>query len=552
MQRRKSPQAVIIVLVMIAAIIGIGGFFINRYSPAGKYMNKSEYYGLSSGDQAALIVDDEVLETKGLVIDGTIYVDYKTVWDELNSGFYWDEQAGFLMLTLPGGTSTWTPGDGTGAIMLGEDGTPYISAECIRENSDIDMEILEEPYRLVARTSWYGLTACTVTEDTKVRYRGGLKSEILTEVEKGDTVVLKEDLDDWCRVSTADGYVGYVQSDTFTVNSETGLSHTTDSRFQFRKISLEQKVVLGWHYIDSYEENSSLGEKIAASPGMNVISPTWFSLADDQGNLVSYADKAYVDQAHASGIQVWGMIGDVNGSAVSTGDVLANASARAVIIGQLLQIASDCGLDGINVDFESIREASAPQYLQFLKELCVAAHEQNLIISTDNFVPTYTKYYKRAEQARTVDYLIIMGYDEHTASSEEIGSVASLPFVEQGIQDTLQEVPAEQVINGIPFYTRSWVETFGNSVPESQALGMDAAAAFAEEHGIVLTWDASVGQNVGTTEDGSARYSIWMEDEQSVEAKMKLSSSYDLAGVACWRLGFERSSVWNIIAAYMQ
>ena len=151
-----------------------------------------------------------------------------------------------------------------------------------------------------------------------------------------------------------------------------------------------------------------------------------------------------------------------------------------------------------------------------------------------------------------MDYLIIMGYDEHTASSEEIGSVASLPFVEQGIQDTLQEVPAEQVINGIPFYTRSWVETFGNSVPESQALGMDAAAAFAEEHGIVLTWDASVGQNVGTTEDGSARYSIWMEDEQSVEAKMKLISSYDLAGVACWRLGFERSSVWNIIAAYMQ
>ena len=275
------------------------------------------------------------------------------------------------------------------------------------------------------------------------------------------------------------------------------------------------------------------------------------SLADEQGSLVSYADKAYVDQAHAAGLQVWGMLGDVNGSPVKTGDVLAGASAIANIIQQLMQIATDCGMDGINVDFESIREDSAPQYLQFLKELCVAAHAQNLVVSTDNFVPTYTKYYKRAEQAKTVDYLIIMGYDEHTASSEEIGSVASLPFVEQGIQDTLKEVPAGQVINAIPFYTRSWVETFGTSVPESQALGMDAAAAFVEEHGIVTAWDASVGQNVGSVEDGSARYSIWLEDEQSVEAKMKLIDQYDLAGVAGWRLGFERASVWNKIAQYL-
>lgn len=551
MHRNKSPLPVVICLVIVAAIVGIGGFFINRYSPTGKKMNKSEYYGLSSGDQAALIVNDEVLEEKGLVIDGEVYVDYMTVWNYLNSGYYWEAGASQLLLTLPAGTNTWVPGDGSGAVILGEDGVPYISAACIRENSDIDMEILEEPYRVVARTSWSGVTAGTMTEDTKVRYRGGLKSEILTEVKKGDTIVFLEDLQDWCRVSTADGYVGYVQSSTFMKNSEAGLPHTADARFQFQRISLDHKINLGWHYVDSLEGNSYLGERIAEAAGLNTISPTWFSLADEQGSLVSYADKAYVDQAHAAGLQVWGMLGDVNGSPVKTGDVLAGASARTNIIQQLMQIATDCGMDGINVDFESIREDSAPQYLQFLKELCVAAHAQNLVVSTDNFVPTYTKYYKRAEQAKTVDYLIIMGYDEHTASSEEIGSVASLPFVEQGIQDTLKEVPAGQVINAIPFYTRSWVETFGTSVPESQALGMDAAAAFVEEHGIVTAWDASVGQNVGSVEDGSARYSIWLEDEQSVEAKMKLIAQYDLAGVAGWRLGFERASVWNIIAQYL-
>lgn len=551
MQKRRSPLPIIICLVIIAAIIGIGSFFINRYTPTDTEMNKNEYYGLTSEEEAALILNGQVLEEKGLVVDGTVYISYSDVWNYLNSGFYWDAQAGQLMLTLPSGTLTWTPEDGSGAVILGSDGSPYISAECVKENSDIDLEIYSEPNRVVARTQWDGVRTATVTETTQVRYRGGPRSEILTEVQAGDTVVFQEDLSDWCQVATSDGYVGYVESSTLTQNEETGLPHETDEKFQYQKISLDHKIVLGWHYVGSQEGNSSLSEVIAGATGLNTISPTWFSLADGQGNLISYADSSYVEQAHAAGLQVWGLLGDVDGSAVNTGSVLSSTEARANIIQQLMQIAAECGMDGINVDFESIREESAPQYLQFLKELCAAAHQQNLIVSTDNFVPTYTGYYKRAEQAKTVDYIIIMGYDEHTASSEEAGSVASLPFVEQGIADTLAEVPAEQVINAVPFYTRGWVETFGSTVPESQTLSMDEADAFVTEHGIETYWDASVGQNVGSVETGDARYSIWLEDEQSIAEKVNLASEYNLAGVAVWRLGFERQSVWSIFEDYV-
>ena len=551
MQKRRSPLPIIICLVIIAAIIGIGGFFINRYTPTDTEMNKNEYYGLTSEEEAALILNGQVLEEKGLVVDGTVYISYSDVWNYLNSGFYWDAQAGQLMLTLPSGTLTWTPEDGSGAVILGSDGNPYISAECVKENSDIDLEIYSEPNRVVARTQWDGVRTATVTETAQVRYRGGPRSEILTEVQAGDTVVFQEDLSDWCQVATSDGYVGYVESSTLTQNEETGLPHETDEKFQYQKIFLDHKIVLGWHYVGSQEGNSSLSEVIAGATGLNTISPTWFSLADGQGNLISYADSSYVEQAHAAGLQVWGLLGDVDGSAVNTGSVLSSAEARANIIQQLMQIAAECGMDGINVDFESVREESAPQYLQFLKELCAAAHQQNLIVSTDNFVPTYTGYYKRAEQAKTVDYIIIMGYDEHTASSEEAGSVASLPFVEQGIADTLAEVPAEQVINAVPFYTRGWVETFGSTVPESQTLSMDEADAFVTEHGIETYWDASVGQNVGSVETGDARYSIWLEDEQSIAEKVNLASEYNLAGVAAWRLGFERQSVWSVFEDYV-
>ena len=165
MRKKKSPVPVAAGLLAAAVLVGIGGFALNRYAPTGEHMDKMEYYGLTDESQAALVVDDQVLESRGIVENGSIYVDYRTAWDYFNSGFYWDAAQGQLMLTLPAGTSTWRADDGTGAVILGEDGTPYISAECIRENSDIDMEIYQDPQRIVARTRWEGLTPMTVTRD---------------------------------------------------------------------------------------------------------------------------------------------------------------------------------------------------------------------------------------------------------------------------------------------------------------------------------------------------------------------------------------------------
>ena len=553
MGKKKSPVPVVVSIIAAAVIVGIGGFALNRYAPTGEHMDLEEYYGLTEDSQAALVVNGQVLEEKGILSEGEIYIDYETVWNYFNSGFYWEEAEKELLLTMPDGTDTWTAEDGSGTVLLGEDGTPYISASCVRENSDIDMEIFREPHRVVARTEWKDLETRAAAEEAQVRYRGGPKSEILTELHTGDPVVFEEDLGDWVRVQTRDGYTGYVQSGSLTEGGEEAFSHTTEERFLFQGVSAgtQGKINMGFHYVGEAAQNESLSEAIASAAGLNVIAPTWFSIQDTEGTLISYADKNYVNQAHGAGLKVWGVIGDVSGTGVSTGEVLAVSSKREYIIRQLMESAAATGMDGINVDFESIRKETAPQFLQFLKELCVEAHARGLTVSVDNFVPLYTDYYKRAEQAKTVDYIVIMGYDEHTASSEEIGSVASLPFVEQGITDTLEEVGPEKVINAIPFYTRAWTEVFGETVPRSEALGMDEAEAFAAEHGISVVWDGAAGQYTGSSETAEARYSIWLEEERSIEEKMKLIQTYDLAGVAQWRLGFERSTVWEIIAQYI-
>ncbi len=551
MKDRKSAFPVAICIAAIAVVGAVGAIGYSRFASSGNTMDASSYYGLEASDEAAIVVDDEVLDAKGITRDGSIYLNYKTVWDYIDCGYYWEAGTEELLLTLPEGTLRWSAADGSGAVLNdGED--VWIRADIIQQNSDVDLTILEDPGRVVVRTDWTDLATCTVTKTGQVRYRGGRRSDILTEVQAGDTVVLLDTVDEWSHVSTSDGYIGYIKSDTLTADAESAITHETDQRFVFSKVMSEETVVMGWHYIDSADNNQYLSERIAEAGGMNTISPTWFSLGDESGSVISYASADYVTKAHEEGLKVWGMFGDAGGQTVSTGEVLADGQARASVISQLLSIAAETGLDGINIDIETITEEEAPQYLQFLKELSTAAHQNGLTISVDNFVPTYTWYYRRGEQAKCVDYVIIMGYDEHTASSDEIGSVASIGFVEQGIAETLEEVDPSSVINAVPFYGRCWVERYGSTVPDTQALGMAAQQEFIEEHDITLEWDASVGQNVGSAEDGSARYSIWVEDAESMAVRLEVMQSYNLAGVACWRLGLESSDIWDVIAAAYQ
>lgn len=548
-KRRHSPLPVLISLIVVVLITLIGLYVFQKTSTNDTEMDKSVYFGLTSENEVPLIVDDTRLEVDGVLHEDSVYIDYDTVWSYLNKSIYYEEATSRLLLTMPTGVTTYTADDGSG-VFYQEGDTIYVSAAFIQENSDIDMEILSDPTRVVIRTTWDNLITEVITEDTEVRVTGTQKAQILTRLSADDVVVLLENGDEWCLVSTSDGYEGYVKKSCMEI-VEGALTHTTDEKFEYERISLDYTVCMAWMYVQNLEGNDQLATLTADATGLNTISPTWFSIADSTGALTSYATADYVNQAHELGLQVWGALQDVSSDTSVIGEVLATYETRQYIIEQLMTICTETGMDGINVDIETITEDTAPEYLQFMKELCLAAHEQGIIISSDSYVPLYTSYYERGEQAKTVDYIVIMGYDEHTAGSDEAGSVASIDFVEQGIQDTLEEVPAEQVINAVPFYSRGWTEDVSDGSLTSEAYGMDGAQTFASEHGISLSWDAETGQNYGTVSEGTVVYSIWVEDEESIAEKMKLIQEYDLAGVAAWRLGLERSAVWSVIQEYL-
>ena len=558
-KKKAAPVLVVLILIVLVGAAGVVSFLINRYKPGTEYMAGNEYFNLTDENSVALIQNGELLEEQAVLIGGEPYAAYTYVESQLNSCFYWDEETKGILLTTSGGVQTLLPGDaavaktpgGQPAVQQESDGTVYISLDVVKEYTDLDYAYYSDPNRVVIRNEWDGVEQATVQSDTaQVRQKGGIKSLILADVQKGDTLLYLENLDNWCKVMTADGYTGYIQTED--ISEPEAIEARTAKKDSYERITRDHKINLVWHQSTSTESNDAMAEMTAEMTGVNVISPTWFSVTDETGTISSLASADYVKLAHDAGREVWGLIDNFNEAFDETTD-LAYASVRSRIIEQLLAEAASCGMDGINVDFENLKEAGIPHYLQFLRELTSAAHAQNLVVSVDTPVPqAYTMYYQRGEQARFVDYMIVMAYDEHFAGSEEAGSVSSLPFVQQSVEEMTRVMPADQVICGIPFYTRVWTEKFGQSAITSEVLGMDGAKNYAKENQMTETWDASLGQNVATVETSDARYTIWMEDEQSMEEKLKVIQSADLAGVAEWKLGFECADVWSLISEYIE
>ena len=324
---------------------------------------------------------------------------------------------------------------------------------------------------------------------------------------------------------------------------------------EYTNIQKDYKINLVWHQTTSMDANYNIIYDIANVKKVNTISPTWFSIASNDGTLDSLALADYVDTAHSNHMEVWPLVDNFSENIDFTA-VMNSTSARNKIENQLIAAAIEYSFDGINVDFENISEDAADGYIQFMRELSVMCRKNGIVLSVDVPVPMdFTAHYNRKALGEVCDYLMIMGYDEHYAGSEEAGTVASLSFEEEGIQNTLQEVAAEKVVSGIPFYTRLWCTTTnedGTTTVTSEAMGMNQAQQTLENNQVETSWDETTGQNYAQFNGESGElYQIWLEDTESLTRKLELIKNYDLGGVAEWKLGLEDDSVWDLIAKYI-
>lgn len=545
MKKKYMPAFVVCLLIIVLAVLGGAVHVISKYVPTKDRMDLNEYYGQTAEGEAALILGTEKLEQRGIISGEEGYLPLEVVNSYLNQRYYWDAENQQILYAAPSEVTSMPASSEAGSEVWLRDGTVYLSLSYIRQYTDLDAYIYENPGRIAIQYQFSDVNTVTAKKDTYVRFRGGIKSEVLAKVEKGTVLILMEELEDWSQVATMDGYIGYVQKKAVTQPEKKNFDREF-SREEYSYISMEQPVNLVWHQVTNMEANAGFAEATANMTGVNVISPTWYSIIDNEGNISNIASSDYVNQAHEKGLQVWGLVDNFNEN-ISTTEILSRTSSRQNLVHQLVNAALSAGLDGINIDFEYLEEAVGIHFLQFLRELSVETHKNNLVLSVDNPVPEdFTSHYDRAEQGRVVDYVIIMGYDEHYVGSEEAGSVASLPWVEQGIKDTLAEVPAERVINAVPFYTRLWKTLAGTL--SSEAIGMGQVQEVISKYGVETYWDKNTSQNYGAFENEGAECQMWIEDAQSIAEKVKLSSKYNLAGVAAWKLGFESSDVWQAIS----
>ena len=438
-----------------------------------------------------------------------------------------------------------------GPLLKVKEGEAYLSLGLIMNYSDIRQQSFDTSQikRVFIDTVWGTVKTAQVRKKSILRVKGGIKSDIITELSEKSTVQVLESMDKWSKVRTEDGYIGYVHNRRLEKEQEI----TPQSQFEapvYTSISMDEKVRLGFHQVTRKEANSTLKEYAQTAEGMNVIVPTWFNVIGNDGTYTSLASRDYVEQAHDMGLKVWAMVENVSTKEsvkeLDTKKLMSVTCNRRKLIENLMKEADTYGFDGFNLDFESLKAEAGPHYVQFIREMSVACRKKGLVLSVDNYVPSaYTVFYNRREQGIVADYVIVMGYDEHYAGGEA-GPVASFPYVEKGIADTLKEVPKEKVINSVPFYTRIWTEKDGKTT--SKAYGIRDAKNWIKENNIELEWQDDLGVYYGESSNENGVQSVWMEEEKSLGLKIDLINEYDLAGAACWKLGFEDRSIWEIVS----
>lgn len=571
LKKRAVPVAFAVIVIILAIVVIAVGNYIEKRTPSKRHVTAEELsalYGLNEDSvididqRAAIILQNTLLQGKALVENGVVYLDYDFIKEIINDKFYWDDNENILIYTTPTDIIKADVGSQEYYVTKAKNETDYtivktsgsqvyIALEFVKLYSNIEYEYYDNPARVIITNEWdVTLDAATLKKDVKIRKEANIKSDIIYSCVEDTEVIILSDEGKWSYVITNDGYFGYVKNSSLT--KKTTKTLTSDFvESEYTGLAIGGKISMAWHMVTSEVANGQLIDLITPAKGLNVVAPTWYRLSDNEGNMTSLADANYVTRAHLVGLNVWAMVDDQSENSINR-EIFPYTSKRERIINQLVASAIEYGFDGINIDFEYITEDIADDYIQFIRELSVKCRINGIILSVDCKVPEASnEFYNFKAQGEVVDYMILMAYDEHYGTDSGAGSVASLPWVTNGVINMIEDVQASKVVLALPFYTRIWTEDPDGNVIGVSSVDMDSAISALASAGVEAVWVDNFGQNYGEYNDADGNVvRIWLEDSMSLEEKLKLINTYNIAGISCWRLGLENNDIWNLIIKY--
>lgn len=540
-------------------------------------------YKTSVGSQViAVALENEYSKDYAIMKDVDAYININTIKENVDKRFYWDKKEKKLLFT--DAKAVYTVGEGETTIhsntdenvgykvFLTENDKCYVNIKFIEKFIDVKHTVTKgdenTPVIINLKYKSGEKTIFKTDSDIEMRTKGDYQNLIVREIPEDTEVTLIEKGKNWNKVKTDSGFIGYIPVKELIDEKNKKTEYKNDDA-EYTHVTLDKKVSLAWNQVYNQNANNNLDDLLKNTKGINVISPTWFSLMDKRGNLSTLADLNYVEKAHKKNIQVWALFNDFTDKKL-TKTVLTSTELRQRFVRNIMYYVDSFDLDGINIDFEYISKDIADDYMQFLRELSIECRKTGTILSIDNYAPSeWSGYFDREQQLKLADYIMIMNYDEHTSGSEEAGSVSSMTYAEKSIKDTIKEAKdASRIINGMPFYTRVWKETpqedgdgtgtliedavNGNYYLSTEAVNMETAEKAYKEAGVKPVFDKTTGQNFVTYSKGKSTYSIWLEDETSVKARLELMNKYKMGGVAYWALGQEKDSIWKVISKYFK
>lgn len=570
MKKKAITILVPVVLIILVLAAALGSKLFERFSYSKEQADLDSYFGITEANDMAIVLQDDIVEDMAKFTNGACYFTLSTVEKYFTDRFYVNRDELVLLFTTDTDIIKVNIGEGSNIMYVSDnpeelgykaafyDGDVlYIAADYVKKFANLEYYLYAEPQHVQVYTQWDEYTYAKLAKKTAVRYQGGRKSAILQELPAGAQVTVLEKMENWSKVKTESAIIGYVENKL--LKDETVSQRICSTDFQeivYNNVEKEGTINLAFHQVFEEVDGSYLANALSQTKAVNVVSPTWFRLSDNSGSFTSLANASYVSTAHDLGVEVWALVTDVDstdlyGVTIDFVELLSSSANRKALINGLMEQVDAYGLDGINIDFEKVKNPAGTHFVQFLRELSIETRKRGVVLSVDNFVPSeYTAHYNRKEQGIVADYVIIMGYDEHYVGGGVAGSNASINFVENGIANTKEVVPAEKIINAIPFYTRVWQS--GPNGLTASTLTMSAQQSWIDKTGVSPVWLEEYCQNYAEYQSGDTLYQCWLEDVASIQVKLQVMQSQGIKGVASWKLGLEDTAVWDVISEYVE
>lgn len=505
---------------------------------------------ISSKEVTSLVIFGENIKTdfKPFIENGGVYISTDTIGKTIDEHIFYDNITSKIIITTKSDVAKFKVGEKRVSLNLEfkdienevkeVEGKLYFPINVVKDLYDIDINYNEKIDTIIIDKK------ANSTGDVlfnKVNVYSDIKtdSNVLTQLNKEDKITVYADSlkhNRWIKVKTEDNLVGYINKSSSTI--------VEPENIETEKVK-KDKIVMFWQYGNTL---STLGNsKIDV---VNVVSPTLYELKNSKGDIESRSATAYVNKAKSLGYKVWPIITNgidsVSYSSTDTSLLMNSETARENLIKNILTVLERDNLDGINVDFESMKPDDRELYTQFIRELAPLVRKQNKVISVDMY---FVNYVDRKGIGEAVDYAILMGYDQRGNWSNESGSISEISWVEKNIKSLMNdsEIPSEKIILGVPFYTRLWTEKSGVAKPTTSVYTIKDSANYIASNKLKYTYDEKAGQNYIEHTKGDLTYKMWIEDSTSMKNRVNIINTNELGGLAAWQKGFETSDIWDTI-----